>query len=178
MLVDEFQDLNRAQLVLLRMIALPENNLFVVGDDDQLIYGWRGAEVRAILDFSRLNPCAHESVLSTNYRSAERIVTHAGWLIARNSERVPKTVLARPGAPGGAFDVVLRTGLWKQAQSAAEWISRKNPLDCWRDTAVLFRYNVLRFPVAIALDQRGYRIRPSTTEPSSLPVPDVTSPPG
>lgn len=154
-LVDEFQDLNRAQIVLLRMIALPENNLFVVGDDDQLIYGWRGADVRAILDFSLLNPCARESVLSTNYRSAERIVTHAGWLIARNSERVPKAVLARPGAPGGAFDVVLRTGLWKQAQSAAEWISRKGPQDCWRDTAVLFRYNVLRFPVAIALDQLG-----------------------
>ncbi len=154
-LVDEFQDLNRAQTLLLRMLALPENNLFVVGDDDQLIYGWRGAEVRGILDFPRVNACARESALSTNYRSAQRIVAHAGWLISRNSERVAKTVVPRTGAPRGRFDIVLGTGLWNQAQSAAEWISGNDRPACWHDTAVLFRYNVLQFPVALALDGLG-----------------------
>ncbi len=155
LLVDEFQDLNRAQILLLRILALPENNLFVVGDDDQLIYGWRGAEVRSILDFSRVNPCARESALSTNYRSAEQIVTHAGWLIGMNSERVAKKVVPRPGAPRGGFDIVLRTGLWNQAQSAAEWISGGDLPELRRDTAVLFRYNALQFPVALALDALG-----------------------
>jgi len=155
LLVDEHQDLNRAQTILLRILALPENNLFVVGDDDQLIYGWRGAEVRSILDFPRDNACARESALSTNYRCAGRIVAHAGWLIARNGERVAKTVIPRPGAPRGVFDIVLRTGLWNQAKSAAEWLSGNDRPDCWHDAAVLFRYNVLQFPVALALDAVG-----------------------
>jgi DNA helicase-2/ATP-dependent DNA helicase PcrA len=154
-LVDEFQDLNRAQMLLLRILALPENNLFVVGDDDQLIYGWRGAEVRGMLDFPRVNARARESSLSTNYRSAQRIVAHAGWLISRNSERVAKTVVPRSGAPVGGFDIVLRTGLWNQARSAAQWISGNDRPACWHDTAVLFRYNAIQFPVALALDALG-----------------------
>ena len=154
-LVDEFQDLNRAQILLLEILALPENNLFIVGDDDQLIYGWRGANVRSIIDFPRLHACARETILSTNYRSSARIIAHAGWLISRNRERVPKSVVPRAGAPPGEFDVILRPGLWEQAQSAVEWIVRNRGAARWRDTAVLSRYNAHQFIMALALDRKS-----------------------
>jgi DNA helicase-2/ATP-dependent DNA helicase PcrA len=156
-LVDEYQDLNRAQILLLQILALPENNLFIVGDDDQMIYGWRGASVRGIIDFPLVYPCAGEYALSTNYRSSVRIVAHAGWLIGRNRERVPKTVVPRRGAPCGEFEILLCAGLWEQAQSAVEWIMAKKAAtgSPWRDTAVLFRYNALRFPFALALDRKS-----------------------
>lgn len=83
-LVDEFQDLNRAQLLLLQIFALPENNLFVVGGDDQMIYGWRGAEVRHILDFPRRFAVSQDCTLSTNYRSSKEIIRHSRWLIDHN----------------------------------------------------------------------------------------------
>lgn len=157
LLVDEFQDLNRAQLLLLQILALPENNLFVVGDDDQMIYGWRGATLRGILDFPRVHACARECALSTNYRSSARIVAHAGWLIERNRERVPKSVVPRVGAPRGEFEILLHAGLWEQAESAAEWIMKKKEATGfpWRDTAVLYRYNALQFLVALALDRKN-----------------------
>ncbi len=155
LLVDEFQDLNRAQMLLLRILAYPENNLFVVGDDDQLIYGWRGAEIRSIIDFPRTYPCACATVLSTNYRSSSAVVAHAGWLIGRNRERVPKSVAVREGAPRGSFDTCLRAGLWEQAESAAEWIAGKPASAPWCETAVLFRYNVLGFVAGLALERRG-----------------------
>jgi DNA helicase-2/ATP-dependent DNA helicase PcrA len=155
LLIDEFQDLNRAQILLLRILAFPENNLFIVGDDDQLIYGWRGACVRSIIDFPRAHPCASECILSTNYRSPVSIVEHAGWLISKNAERVPKTVNPRPGAPRGGFEIRLGAGLWEQARSASEWIMGKKEGHRWGDSAVLFRYNALRFVIALALDVRG-----------------------
>ena len=157
LLVDEFQDLNRAQILLLQILALPENNLFIVGDDDQMIYGWRGATVRGIMDFPRTYACASECALSTNYRSSVRIVAHAGWLIGRNRERVPKSVVPRVAAPPGEFEIFLRRGLWEQAQCAADWIMTKREFtgSPWRDTAVLFRYNALQFPVALALDRKN-----------------------
>ena len=156
-LVDEFQDLNRAQILLIQILAFPENNLFIVGDDDQMIYGWRGASVRGIIDFPRLHACSRECALSTNYRSSVRIVAHAGWLIARNTERVPKSVVPRPGAPRGEFEIRLHAGLWEQAQIAAEWIimKKESTSSRWRDTAVLFRYNALQFIVALALDRKN-----------------------
>ena len=155
LLVDEFQDLNQAQILLLRILALPENNMFIVGDDDQMIYGWRGASVRSIIEFPLIHACASECALTTNYRSSERIVAHAGWLIARNRERVPKAVVPRPGAPRGEFRIALHRGLWEQAQSAADWVMAKNGAAPWRETAVLFRYNALQFIVALALDRKN-----------------------
>jgi DNA helicase-2/ATP-dependent DNA helicase PcrA len=154
-LVDEFQDLNRAQILLLQILALPENNIFIVGDDDQMIYGWRGATVRSIIDFPRIHACARECALSTNYRSSVRIVVHAGWLINRNRDRVPKSIVPRGGAPRGDFEILLQTGLWEQAQSAAEWILMKKAAVPWRENAVLFRYNALQFIVALALDRKN-----------------------
>jgi len=164
-LVDEFQDLNASQMLLLRILAHPRDNLFVVGDDDQAIYGWRGASVRGLLDFRANWPSASVCVLSTNYRSASRIVSHAGWLIAMNSERVPKDVRVRVGAPQGSFLVRLAPGLRAQAREAARWIrDEMNGSGLrWSDFAVLYRYNALAFIVTIALEEYGIPHDPQNT---------------
>lgn len=154
-LVDEFQDLNKAQLLLLQILALPENNLFVVGDDDQMIYGWRGAEIRHIMDFSRRFPMAVDITLRTNYRCSEKVVGHSRRLIDHNQERVYKEIRPRPGAQPGDFAVELCPNLWEQATVAAEWICRcrRQHSQTWRDFAILYRYRAYQYPLALALDR-------------------------
>ena len=89
-LVDEFQDTNHSQLRLVRALASVHGNLTVVGDDDQSIYRWRGADRRNILDFRRHYPSAHIIKLEQNYRSTARILRAAHAVISRNSDREPK----------------------------------------------------------------------------------------
>ncbi len=104
-LVDEFQDLNQAQLLLLQVLSLPENNVFAVGDDDQMIYGFRGAEVKHIIEFDKRFPVSSSHVLNTNYRSSRMIVRHTGWLIDHNTDRVSKNIQPRQGAQAGSFEI-------------------------------------------------------------------------
>jgi len=153
-LVDEFQDLNQAQLLLLQVLSLPENNVFAVGDDDQMIYGFRGAEVRHIIEFDKRFPISFSHVLNTNYRSSRMIVRHTGWLIAHNSDRVSKNIQPRAEAQEGSFDISGHASLLEQAKFAVQWMMEhktRNNL-CWRDYAFLYRYNAYQFPIAIILD--------------------------
>jgi DNA helicase-2/ATP-dependent DNA helicase PcrA len=95
-LVDEFQDVDATQAELVALLAEPERNLFVVGDDDQTIYAWRLADVRRILEFPTRYPDATRVVLETNYRCPPVVVAAADRLISTNRERVPKRLRAAP----------------------------------------------------------------------------------
>ncbi len=92
--VDEFQDVDAAQLRLVRLLALPEDNLFVVGDDDQTIYAWRLADVRRILRFSLDYPSARRVTLATNYRCPVAVVAASARMISVNRERFDKPIRA------------------------------------------------------------------------------------
>lgn len=154
-LVDEFQDLNQAQLLLLQILALPENNIFAVGDDDQMIYGFRGAQVRHIIQFDKRFPISISHVLDTNYRSSRMVVRHSGWLIAHNTDRVPKNIHPRADAQLGRFEISGQASLFEQARFAAEWLvnHRRQNGGNWRDYAILYRYNAYQFPLMIMLDK-------------------------
>jgi superfamily I DNA/RNA helicase len=97
--VDEFQDVDAGQLQLVRLLAAPQDNLFVVGDDDQTIYAWRLADVRRILDFSHDYPTARRVQLATNYRCPAGVVAASRRLIDLNRERFAKRIDPAPGAP-------------------------------------------------------------------------------
>lgn len=99
-LIDEFQDINRIQYDIIRLLALPQNNLFIVGDDDQSIYQFRGARPEIMLNFSKDYPAAQQVLLNYNYRSQKEIVTAAGRLIENNEKRFHKEILATK--PAGA----------------------------------------------------------------------------
>ena len=88
--VDEFQDTNKIQMLLIRMLTFKHGNLFVVGDDDQSIYGWRGAEVGNILNFKKLYPECRIYKLQQNYRSTQNILDCANKVIAKNKTRMGK----------------------------------------------------------------------------------------
>ena len=153
-LVDEFQDLNKAQILLMQILGLPQNNLFIVGDDDQMIYGWRGAEITHILEFNKRYAESEDCTLSTNYRSNKRIVNHSRWLIDHNSERVGKDIHPLPNKPSGAFDIKLSDSLYQQAVEIRDWMQtiKQNESFDWKDFAVLFRYNASEYLIAMTLD--------------------------
>ena len=96
-LVDEFQDINQLQYEIVRLLAAPEDNLFIVGDDDQSIYRFRGAKPEIMLHFEQDYPEAERVVLDVNYRSTEAIVQGAGKVIAHNKDRFSKELHAREG---------------------------------------------------------------------------------
>ncbi|MGI6070888.1 MAG: ATP-dependent helicase [Blautia sp.] len=99
LLVDEVQDMNQIQYDILRLLAAPEDNLFLVGDDDQSIYHFRGARPEIMLHFDKDYPGAKKVLLDVNYRCTEEILQAAGRLIAHNRERFPKK-LTTPGKHG------------------------------------------------------------------------------
>ena len=99
-LVDEFQDINRLQYEIVRMLAGPENNLFIVGDDDQSIYRFRGARPEIMLSFPQDYPDCHRILLSTNYRSVPAIVDLSGRLISHNQARYQKQIVAAQNDSG------------------------------------------------------------------------------
>src|SRR6266404_2739892 len=96
--VDEYQDTNRVQYELLRLLTSPKQNLCVVGDEDQSIYRWRGADVSILMSFSRDYAAARIIKLERNYRSTQQILDAAGAVVANNPERLGKSLSAENGA--------------------------------------------------------------------------------
>src|SRR5467141_2198747 len=116
--VDEYQDTNRVQYELMRLLTGPKQNVCVVGDEDQSIYRWRGADVSILLSFSRDFPAARIVKLERNYRSTQTILDAAGAVVANNPERLGKSLSAHKG-PGGN----LRYFEGRDAQAEAEFIA-------------------------------------------------------
>ncbi len=119
-MVDEYQDTNVAQYLLLRLLAQKHRNICCVGDDDQSIYGWRGAEVGNILRFEDDFPGANVVRLERNYRSTEHILGAASGLISQNEGRLGKTLWTEDNQG----ERVILCGTW-DGQSEARWIAEE-----------------------------------------------------
>ncbi len=138
-LVDEYQDTNVAQYLWLRLLARNDGNICCVGDDDQSIYGWRGAEVDNILRFEKDFISSTVIRLEHNYRSTQHILNAASHLIAHNEERLGKTL--RPDAKDG--EKVTVSNVWdsvEEARSIGEDIERRQRDGiCLNEMAILVR---------------------------------------
>jgi len=141
-LIDEFQDINLVQYEIMRMLALPENNLFIVGDDDQSIYGFRGAKPEIMLNFKNHYPDCKEIVLDYNYRSDKSIVENAGKVIARNKNRFPKDIKPSDSAAAGSVNVCCFENAMQENLKIVEEVRKLHLKGTeWQDMAVLFRTN-------------------------------------
>jgi len=150
-LVDEYQDTNRAQYELVRHLAGPEGNITVVGDEDQSIYSWRGADIQNILDFEADFPGARVLRLEENYRSSQAILDAASALVSHNRRRKGKTLRAVK-APG---DAVRLHQAADEYQEAAWVVGRIAALRDSGRAAVLFRMNAQSRLFEEALMRRG-----------------------
>jgi ATP-dependent DNA helicase UvrD/PcrA len=159
-LVDEFQDTNAAQYRLVRLLAEGHRNLCVVGDDDQAIYGWRGADVRHMLAFQEDFPGAALIRLEQNYRSTQVILDAANGVIAENGDRLGKTLFT---TRKGGDPVVLLTAA--DERDEAEWLAGEYAGLAARSDipyegmAVLYRTNAQSRPVEEAFRFRGIPYR-------------------
>ncbi len=141
-LVDEFQDTNRVQNELVCLLGAAHHNVFVVGDSDQSIYRFRGADVRNILDFDKAFPDRDLIVLDQNYRSTQTILDAANAVIANNAARAPK----RLWTDGGAGEAIRRYQAESEDDEASWVANRIARLHAdhdyrWGDVAVFYRTN-------------------------------------
>ncbi|MFA6145199.1 MAG: UvrD-helicase domain-containing protein [Sulfurimonas sp.] len=154
-MIDEYQDTNELQLRLLQKLCSTHNNLCVVGDDDQSIYGWRGAHVRNILEFDQDFPSATVVKLEHNYRSTQPILTVANALIEHNRSRLGKTLIA---TKSGGDDVETFTSHDENEESkkVATAISKllRSGVRA-SEIAVLYRINALSRSLEEGLNREG-----------------------
>lgn len=120
-LVDEFQDINKLQFEIVKMISAPENNIFVVGDDDQAIYGFRGSHPELMFEFEEYYKDAEEILLANNYRSTKAIVDMANDLIVHNNARFDKNIVA-VGEDGIAPDIRIFKSQKEEIESTGQMI--------------------------------------------------------
>jgi DNA helicase II / ATP-dependent DNA helicase PcrA len=167
LLVDEFQDLNPAHMLLIRLLSAPTYNTFGVGDDDQVIYGYAGATPEYLINFEEYFAGARDYALGVNYRCPPAVVTAAKHVLSYNSARVAKTITT----PAGSSDALPEFGgpLHEQGPVAvvhadAELLAQSAvaAVSAWRDAgitpneiAVLSRVNSTLLPVQVALSEAG-----------------------
>lgn len=156
--VDEYQDTNRIQYDLLRCLVGPQQNICVVGDEDQSIYRWRGADVSILLSFSRDFPNATVIKLERNYRSTQNILDAAGAVVSNNPERLGKSLQAQKGA-----GINLRYFEARDAQAEAEFaageLEKLLTDDPDQTCAVEYRINFQSRAFEEVLRRRGLRYR-------------------
>ena len=165
--VDEAQDTSKIQHMIIELLAGPEGNLFMVGDEDQSIYGFRAAYPRALADFSRRRKNARVLLMEQNYRSTRQIVRAADRFIQQNSDRHPKrmTAVRGDGAEVKELTVSSRAGQYAYLLKTAK--------DCGRETAVLFRDNECALPLIDLLDRSRIPYRCRQMDPSFFTSPVV-----
>lgn len=141
-LVDEYQDTNHAQYRFVQLMGSGHSNVMVVGDDDQSIYGWRGADIKNILEFERGFPGADIVRLEDNYRSTPNILALANNVISENTERRGKTLRATRPA-GEAVTMVETLDERDEAEFVADVVEDRTSRGDWlrRECAVLYRTN-------------------------------------
>jgi DNA helicase-2/ATP-dependent DNA helicase PcrA len=147
-MVDEYQDTNQAQFRLLQALTSTHRNICVVGDDDQSIYAWRGADPGHILSFDQQYPGTKKIILDQNYRSSETILKAANEVIAKNAKRYPKSLWSNKGAGSPLYQVAVEDDraealmvveeIVKKSKERAEGDGSFIP---FRDFAILYRSN-------------------------------------
>ena len=140
-LVDEFQDINQLQYDIVRMLAEPQNNLFIVGDDDQSIYHFRGARPEIMLNFTKDYPEAETVLLDVNYRCSGRILSSAMKVIGENKKRFQKK-LSTPNETGNRISVrEFQNPREEYLNVVSELRERMEKSEDLKDTAILLRTN-------------------------------------
>ena len=158
-LVDEYQDIEPAQELLVRMLAAPHDDLFVVGDEDQTLYGWRRASVHRMIDLDAAYPALRRVALEHNYRCTPEAIAASASLIAHNRLRFAKAIKPPAGRPPGGARAI-RLAHYKDADldDGTRLLARKLAAYTRADIAVLGRtVNALR-PYALAAAAAGVRI--------------------
>lgn len=153
-MVDEYQDTSRAQYELVKLLAKGHQNICVVGDDDQSIYGWRGADIRNILEFERDYDDVHVIKLEQNYRSTQIILDAANCLIKNNIERKRKKLWSEK-KEGELIKIQLAETEVDEAEFVSNTISTMVRMGerQYRDFAILYRANAQARPVEDALNR-------------------------
>ena len=147
--VDESQDTSRVQHEIIRVLAQQSGNLFMVGDEDQSIYGFRAAYPQALMDFEKTYPGARVLLMEENYRSREPILAAANRFVARNRYRRPKTIAPTQGAGEPIRVVEVR----RRADQLAFLFAEAQ--HCEVETAVLFRNHESALPIIDLCERRG-----------------------
>ena len=156
-LVDEYQDTNVAQFRFVELLASSHQNLMVVGDDDQSIYGWRGADIRNILEFETKFPGAHVVRLEQNYRSTDVILSAANSVIAENVQRKGKT-LRTDRSGGERITVVTSSSETDEARWICDQVEGRRAADSGlmhREVAILYRTNAQSRALEDVFRRRG-----------------------
>ncbi len=152
--IDEYQDTNRSQYELIRLLSEEHSNVVVVGDEDQSIYGWRGADIRNILDFERDYPNASVIRLEQNYRSTQNILEAAGAVVAHNKARKGKHLWTDSGA-GETIQVYEAPDSENEALFIADTIEKILSRNPEYRVAVLYRTNFQSRQIEEALRRYG-----------------------
>ena len=155
-MVDEFQDINKVQYACLRLLAAPRENLFVVGDDDQSIYSFRGARPDFLLEFSKHFPNSKQAILNKNYRSTDHIIGLAKRLIEKNQYRFKKNQAGVQERAGCPITLLLAQDLTEEAEEIAVEIGKRLDDEVpAEEIAVIYRTNLQAGAFARALHRRG-----------------------